>query len=70
MHRIFNSKVIEAKNNQPYNAMYKLLECLRKDDFNKKCEDFKLKYADKKSVLTYVASGRAWVGCIWRCIWP
>ena len=50
--------------------MCELLECLREEDFNNKYEDFKLKYADEKSVLTYVATGWARVGCIWRCMWP
>ena len=63
-------KVIEAKRNHLYNAMCELLECLREEDFNKKYEDFKLKYADEKSVLTYVATGWAGVECIWRCMWP
>ena len=46
-----------GSSNHLYNAMCKLLECLRKEHFNKKYEDFKLEYADEKSVLTYVATG-------------
>ena len=50
--------------------MCKLLECFREDDFNKKYEYFKLKYANIKSGLTYAATGWVGVGCIRRCMWP
>ena len=50
--------------------MCELLECLREEIFNKNYEDFELKYADEKLVLSYVATGWAGLGCIWRCVWP
>ena len=60
------SKVIEAKKTPLYNPMCELLELLTEEDFNKRYEDFKLKYADEKAVLGCVATG--WSGL--ECIWP
>ena len=59
------SKVSEAKKTSLYSDMCGLLESLTKEDFNTKYEDFKVKYVDEKTVLTYVATGWAGLGCTW-----